>query len=179
MAKPLRRHVDVPRATGNILHPALMSRGNTNTSRLSNVTHGNKDVPRHANMFYRTDTSLDIDTLPQSPRCRDAPSADVSGSGAFDVPASDDEIDLDVPVVAHVSRNSKPRKEPTSSQLGFYKGHWFRILTLAKAQYRYCIHTDVPFPERNDKSLKSAHECLLESVYKYMEEIEHAELNKG
>jgi hypothetical protein len=179
VAKPLVHHVDVPYVTGNVSHSALMACGNTNISCLFNMTYGNKDVPFHANMCYYANTSLDTDTLPQSPQCKDAPFADVSGSGTFDVSASNDESDLDVPVIAHVSHNSKPHKEPMSLQLGFYKGHWFCILTLAKAQYRYYIHIDISFPEHNDKSLRSAHECLLESVDKYMEEIEHAKLNKG
>jgi hypothetical protein len=117
-----------------------------------NITHGNKNVSYHANMHYHADTFPNTD-----------PSNDES----------------DVPIVAHVLHSSKSHKEPTSSQLGFYEGHWSHILTLAKAQYRYHIHTDIPFLENNDKNLKVAHKCLLKADNSYMDDNKHIELDKG
>ncbi|KAF8240967.1 hypothetical protein L208DRAFT_1215051, partial [Tricholoma matsutake] len=64
------------------------------------------------------------------------------------------------------------------SQLSFYEGHWIHILNSAKALYRYMIHTDIPFPERNIKNLKIAQECILEAFSNYMDENEDAELDK-
>ena len=63
--------------------------------------------------------------------------------------------------------------------LGFYEGHWVHILNLAKALYKLIIHMELPFPECTNKSLKVAHECLLEAVDQYMNENENMELDKG
>ena len=59
--------------TLNVSHHAFVPHENTNLSRLSNVTHGNKDVPCHANTFLGTDA------LPW-PQYWDAPSVGVSHS---------------------------------------------------------------------------------------------------
>ncbi|KAF8232143.1 hypothetical protein L208DRAFT_1465797 [Tricholoma matsutake] len=67
---------------------------------------------------------------------------------------------------------------PLPSELGFYEGHWIHILNSAKALYRYMIHTDIPFLERNIKNLKIAQECILEAFSNYMDENEDAELDK-
>ncbi|KAF8229626.1 hypothetical protein L208DRAFT_1285634, partial [Tricholoma matsutake] len=68
-------------------------------------------------------------------------------------------------------------KDPIPSQLGFYEGHWVHILNSAKALFRYVIHTDVPFPERSDKYLKIAQECILKAINKYMTENKDAEID--
>lgn len=162
MAKPSRHHVNVPSPT--VSHPTSKPRGNTNTSRL-NVTHGNKNVSRHAN------TSL------QSLQHGDTPSAGASASGTIDMLSSDDGSDSDTPVVTCVSHGPKSHKKPTSSKLGFYKSHWYHILSLAKLLYRYEIHTDIAFPERNDKSMTHAHDILLESIAKYLDRNKNLELD--
>lgn len=151
------------------MRPAtVMSHGNTSASRLSNMTrtHGNEDAPRPI-------------TRPQSPQRQDAPSVGVPNSEMFDAPASDNGSDSDAPVIICAPRNTRTCREPTSSQLGFYKGHWCSILISAKALFRYHIHTDNPFPERNDENLKLAHECLLEAANNYLTDNEYADVDKG
>lgn len=147
-----------------------MSHGTTSASRLSDMTwtHGNKDALHPITV-----------TRPQSPQQQDAPSVGVPDSETFGVPASDNGSDSDTPVIVRAPRNTRTRKEPTSSQLGFYKGHWCSILISAKALFRYHIHTDTPFPERNDENLKLAHECLLEAANTYLTNNEYADVDKG
>ena len=127
------------------------------------------DVSRTANVSGRT--SMPQDNMSESQQRQSAV--------ASDAPASDDGSDSNAPAMVRVCRNSRSHKDPTSSQLGFYEGHWVHILNSAKALYRLIIHTEVPFPERTDKSLKIAHECLLEATDQYMSENENVELDKG
>lgn len=173
MANPPQRHVD----------SATMFHGSTSASRHSNVTRGNENIPCHAS------TSLGADALSQFSRSRDAPSvggndlrmpnkANISHRSrptpSQDVPMSDDnEGDSAVPVKAFVSRRPRSRKDPISSQIGFYTGHWVNILTWAKQTFRHEIHTNVPFPERSDQNLRFARECILESITRYLDD------NKG
>lgn len=142
-------------------------------------------MPRRANTPPGTDAlpppsrrrglSMDV----HSSRRRVVPSANVSGTTFVDASSSqcrDGSQTLDASDSENgdtrVVRVSRPRsrKEPTSSQIGFYTGHWFHILNSAKALYRYYIHTNVAFPERNDKNLKYASECILESLQQYLDE---------
>jgi hypothetical protein len=103
-------------------------------------------------------------------RHRDASSVDATGSGT-DAQASDNGSEPRTLVALSVPHCSKSRKAPTPSQLGFYQGAWYTILTSAKLSYRLGIHTDTGFPERNDTTLTDASNCLLEAVGNY--EIEH------
>ena len=156
---------------------AAMSHRNKSASHISNKTRGSKNVPRHA------DTSLHVDdTLPRSgqlSRRSDVPSADVSGSRSSGVPTPGDGSESDVHVAVHASRRPRSHRKPTSSQIGFYQGHWVQILILAKAFFRYYIHTETAFPERNDESLDHARECVLEAIQNYMTENEHANVDKS
>jgi hypothetical protein len=93
---------------------------------------------------------------------------DVYGSQMFDAPGSDNESEPDAHAPLSHSRSS--HKEPTSSQIGFYSGHWSRILVSAKARFRLYVHIDVAFPERNDKNMKHASDCLLEVIQEYVNE---------
>jgi hypothetical protein len=70
----------------------------------------------------------------------------------------------------------RPITRPQSPQR---QGHWCSILISAKALFRYHIHTDNPFPERNDENLKLAHECLLEAANNYLTDNEYADVDKG
>lgn len=60
---------------------------------------------------------------------------------------------------------------PDPTQLGFYSGSWIDVLKDAKYQYRLSIHTDEPFPERSRDSLLVSHECLVEAIGKFQDEI--------
>jgi hypothetical protein len=105
--------------------------------------------------------------------------SDAGASGTSDVSASDNGSDSDEPAMADMSLGSKSRKEPTSSKLGFYHGHWVHILTSAKVQFRHFIHTSTPFPERNSYSLDHVHGYLLEAVARYLKTNKHADIDKG
>jgi hypothetical protein len=79
-----------------------------------------------------------------------------------------------------VSRSSKSRRQPRSSQLGFYQADWADILTSAKAFFRLHIYTVDPFPERcNNKDFEEAHKCLLDAFDNYMCENENATYDEG
>jgi hypothetical protein len=157
--------------------PAFVSRRNTSTSHISNKTHGNKNVARHADTFLHTD-----DTLFQSgqlSRHSDVPFVDVSGAQSSGVPAPNDRSDPGVHVPVSAPRRTRSCREPLPSHIGFYEGHWVHVLVMAKSLFRYYIHTNTAFPERNDKNLEHACECLVESIEIYTMNNEGAELDKS
>jgi hypothetical protein len=109
----------------------------------------------------------------------EVPSKDLDSVGVsiLDVPASNHGNDVDA--VALVPRNSKSRKEPAPTNLGFYSGDWLCILISAKMLYRCNIHTVTPFPERNDDTLEIAHDFLLEAVTIYLDTNKNTVLDYG
>jgi hypothetical protein len=68
-------------------------------------------------------------------------------------------------------RSSLNKTAPDATQLRFYSGCWVDVLKDAKYQYRFYIHTDDPFPERSRESLSDAHDCLVEAIAKFRDEI--------
>ena len=60
---------------------------------------------------------------------------------------------------------------PDPTQLCFYSGSWVDVLKDAKYRFRFCIHTEVPFPERTTDSLSVTHDCLVEAIAKFQDEV--------
>ena len=149
-ANPSRHHVGAPRMTADVSRPSSLPRSEENTPRFSGTRGNNPNAPCHTNESHSCPTD---------------------GLG------SDNESDSNASPRIHASRNSRSHKDPIPSQLGFYKGYWVHILNSAKALFRYVIHTDVPFPERSNKYLKIAQECILKAINKYMTENEDAEID--
>ena len=87
---------------------------------------------------------------------------------------SDDSSDTNV----RVQRRSNLNTAPLPTQLRFYSGCWVDVLKEAKYQYRLHIHTEDPFPERTRESLADAHECLVEAIAKFQQEVK-LELDEG
>jgi hypothetical protein len=60
---------------------------------------------------------------------------------------------------------------PDPTQIRFYSGSWVDVLKDAKYQFRFCVHTEEPFPERTRETLTVAHDCLLEAIAKFQNEV--------
>lgn len=60
---------------------------------------------------------------------------------------------------------------PNPTQLRFYSSSWVDVLKDAKYKYRLCIHTEEPFPERSRDTLLVAHECLIEAIGRFQDEV--------
>ena len=79
---------------------------------------------------------------------------------------------------ARAKQNSKKSyRELHPHHLGFYSGAWYDALVDAKNRYRFFIHTQKPFPDRNINSLRDAQECLIDAVENYLQN--GIQLNEG
>ena len=133
--------------------------GNRATQSSRSQAHGNI---RSGNARNTTSTNLGVVAAHNVDNTHNTPTDD-------DVDDHSDASNTNAGVVRRRSRLNNAQPDPT--QLRFYSGSWVDVLKNAKYQYRLCIHTDEPFPERSPDSLSDAHECLLEAIGKFQDEM--------
>ena len=138
----------------------------------SGAPHGNSGSQAHGNIRSSNATSANLRVV-AADNAQVNDTHNTPTTNADDREDHDDASDASNTNVGVVKRRLNLNNAPDPTQLRFYSGSWADILKDAKNHYRLFIHADDPFPERNRNTLVDAHNCLVEAIGKFQEEVGH------